>query len=73
MTSNPLLAVKELGQSIWLDFITRRFMDDGKLQQLIQNDGLKGVTSNPTIVQKAIGGGIWAVPRALPGSATGTF
>src|ERR1019366_4660281 len=41
---------------IWLDFITRRFMAEGGLAKLIQNDGLRGVTSNPTIFQKAITG-----------------
>jgi len=53
-------AFKELhqcGQSVWLDFITRQFMADGKLSALIANDGISGVTSNPTIFQKAITGG----------------
>jgi transaldolase len=54
---NPLLAIHEAGQSIWLDFITRQFMADGKLAKLIAGDGLSGVTSNPTIFQKAISGG----------------
>ena len=54
---NPLLELHELGQSIWLDFITRKFMTDGKLARLITEDGLCGVTSNPTIFQKAITGG----------------
>ncbi len=54
---NPLLDLETHGQSVWLDFITRRFMSEGKLQKLIQEDGLKGVTSNPTLFQKAITGG----------------
>lgn len=54
---NPLVDLKNLGQSIWLDFITRRFMNDGKLDRLIQTDGLSGVTSNPTIFEKAVTGG----------------
>jgi transaldolase/transaldolase/glucose-6-phosphate isomerase len=54
---NPLLELKQAGQSIWLDFITRSFMDQGKLKALIDNDGLRGVTSNPTIFQKAISAG----------------
>ena len=54
---NPLHEVEKAGQSIWLDFITRRFMAVGKLQKLIDEDGLSGVTSNPTIFQKAISGG----------------
>jgi transaldolase len=54
---NPLLEIHKAGQSIWLDFITRKFMTDGKLAKLITEDGLSGVTSNPTIFQKAIMGG----------------
>jgi len=54
---NPLLELHNAGQSIWLDFITRKFITDGKLAKLIQEDGLSGVTSNPTIFQKAITGG----------------
>jgi len=54
---NPLLVLKQSGQSVWLDFITRQFMTDGKLKKLIDEDGLCGVTSNPTIFQKAISGG----------------
>jgi transaldolase len=53
---NPLLELTKQGQSIWLDFITRQIMRDGKLQSLIENDGLRGITSNPTIFQKAITG-----------------
>ena len=52
---NPLLAIKELGQSIWLDNISRELLDTGKLAQLIADDGISGVTSNPTIFEKAIG------------------
>src|SRR4051794_40958457 len=54
---NPLLELKKVGQSIWLDFITRQFIAEGKLAKLIADDGLSGVTSNPTIFQKAISGG----------------
>jgi transaldolase len=54
---NPLLELQKAGQSVWLDFITRKFTADGGLQKLISEDGLRGVTSNPTIFQKAIGGG----------------
>jgi transaldolase len=52
---NPLLAIRELGQSIWLDNISRELLDSGKLAQLIAEDGISGVTSNPTIFEKAIG------------------
>ena len=54
---NPLLELKQAGQSIWLDFITRRFISEGGLKALIDNDGLTGVTSNPTIFQKALSSG----------------
>jgi transaldolase len=53
----PLKELHQCGQSVWLDFITRQFMADGKLAALITNDGISGVTSNPTIFQKAIEGG----------------
>ena len=52
---NPLLAIHELGQSIWLDNISRELLDSGKLARLIADDGISGVTSNPTIFEKAIG------------------
>ena len=53
---NPLLALNELGQFVWLDHISRSLITAGGLQRLIGEDGLGGVTSNPTIFQKAIGG-----------------
>lgn len=51
---NPLLRLRDLGQSIWLDYI-RRDLFDGELERLIEEDGLAGMTSNPTIFQQAIG------------------
>jgi transaldolase len=54
---NPLLDLNASGQSVWLDFITRQFIAEGKLAKLIREDGVSGVTSNPTIFQKAIMGG----------------
>ena len=54
--TNPLKAIGELGQSIWVDHLSREFVASGKLNQMIQEDGLTGVTSNPTIFEKAIGG-----------------
>lgn len=53
---NPLKELHKFGQSIWLDFVTRRFIQEGGLKNLVENDGLTGVTSNPTIFQKAITG-----------------
>ncbi|MDJ1481689.1 transaldolase [Cytophagaceae bacterium YF14B1] len=55
-TLNPLVQVNELGQSIWLDFINRQLLRDGNLQQLIDEDGLRGMTSNPAIFEKAMTG-----------------
>lgn len=54
---NPLLELQTQGQSIWLDYIRRDLVRDGELKRLIENDGLRGVTSNPTIFEKAIDGG----------------
>jgi transaldolase len=47
----------QLGQSIWLDFIDRKLVQSGDLKKLIQEDGLRGMTSNPAIFEKAISGG----------------
>ncbi len=51
--ANRLKKIHELGQSIWLDFIDRRIMDSGDMQKLITEDGIRGVTSNPAIFEKA--------------------
>lgn len=51
--ANRLKKIHELGQSIWLDFIDRRIMDSGDMQKLITEDGVRGVTSNPAIFEKA--------------------
>jgi len=56
MKQNPLLAVRELGQSVWLDLIRRGMLGSGELRRLIREDGLLGVTSNPAIFEKAIAG-----------------
>ena len=52
----PTLAVRDEGQSLWLDYIRRSLMTSGQLQRLIDEDALRGLTSNPAIFQKAIGG-----------------
>jgi len=54
---NPLLELQEQGQSVWLDFIRRNTLDDGTLQRYVEEDGIRGVTANPTIFEKAIGAG----------------
>ncbi len=56
MQENPLLKLAELGQSVWIDFIRRGMISSGELAALIENDGIRGVTSNPSIFEKAIAG-----------------
>jgi len=53
-SENPLLKLQTYGQSIWLDFIRRGMLESGELQALIEEDGLRGVTVNPSILDKAI-------------------
>ena len=53
---NPLLGLQEQGQSVWLDYIRRNLLTSGELKRLIDNDGLRGITSNPAIFEKAIAG-----------------
>src|SRR5258708_17194821 len=53
---NPLLLLQKLGQSVWLDYIRRSLITSGELQRLIDEDGLRGITSNPAIFEKAITG-----------------
>jgi transaldolase len=53
---NPLVRLGELGQSIWYDFIIRDLITSGELARLIRSDGLRGMTSNPTIFEKAVAG-----------------
>ena len=54
--TNPLQKLYEYGQSFWYDNIRRHYLEDGTLAGLIANDGLRGLTSNPTIFEKAITG-----------------
>lgn len=53
---NPLNKIQEHGQSIWLDLLNREIMNSGKLKKLIDEDDLRGLTSNPSIFEKAITG-----------------
>src|SRR5882757_7281929 len=52
---NPVKALETHGQAVWLDFLARGFVAKGDLKRLIETDGVKGVTSNPSIFEKAIG------------------
>ncbi|MDF2604266.1 transaldolase [Sphingomonas sp.] len=63
------------GQAVWLDFVDRKFLEAGGLQKLVDEDGVTGVTSNPTIFQKAMGEGtaydqtLAAFDKANPGAS----
>ena len=54
MPGNPLLELRRLGQSVWLDSIDRTLLSSGRLAELVNRGEVQGVTSNPTIFQKAI-------------------
>jgi len=54
---NNISAALALGQSIWLDFINREIINNGDLKKMIESDGIRGITSNPAIFEKAITGG----------------
>src|SRR5438093_1086675 len=55
---NPLKELLEQGQSVWLDYIRRNLIISGELKKLVEEDGIRGVTSNPTIFEKAIAHGV---------------
>lgn len=55
--TNPLVDLLKFGQSVWLDYIRRDLITTGELKRLIDEDGLRGMTSNPTIFEKAIASG----------------
>lgn len=69
-TKTPIAELQALGQSVWLDNISREILQNGELKKLIVEDGLQGVTSNPTIFDKAISHGNFydeAVKKAVTG------
>ncbi|MGH7025170.1 MAG: bifunctional transaldolase/phosoglucose isomerase, partial [Caulobacteraceae bacterium] len=55
--TNPVRDLGVAGQAVWLDYLHRRILEDGELKRLIVEDDVKGLTSNPSIFEKAIGGG----------------
>ncbi len=59
MKTNPLLELTGLGQSVWIDYLDRGSITSGQLQRLIQQDGVRGVTTNPSIFEKAMAGGAY--------------
>ncbi len=56
MTDTPLLKLQDYGQSVWLDYLRRSLVTSGELAQKIEQDGLRGLTSNPAIFKEAIVG-----------------
>jgi len=57
MASNPLRKLQEEGVSVWLDYLDRKLMSGGRLDRLIEEDGIRGETSNPTIFQMGVSTG----------------
>jgi transaldolase len=57
MSKSPLHQLSDLGQSVWIDYLSRDLLRSGKLEQMMREDAVVGVTSNPTIFQKAMASG----------------
>ncbi|TAF01563.1 MAG: transaldolase [Oscillatoriales cyanobacterium] len=57
-TKNHLLEIEAIGQSIWMDNLTRNLIESGELKKMIESRGLRGITSNPAIFEKAIAGNV---------------
>jgi len=57
MADTPLQRLSDLGQSVWIDYLSRKLIHGGELKRMMDSDAVVGVTSNPTIFQKAIGSG----------------
>ncbi|MEH2437061.1 MAG: transaldolase [Nostoc sp.] len=58
MSTNHLLEIKQYGQSIWMDNLTRDIIQSGELKDMVENQGISGITSNPAIFEKAIAGNV---------------
>ncbi|MGV0103951.1 transaldolase [Nostoc sp. DSM 114160] len=58
MSTNHLLEINQYGQSIWMDNLTRDIIQSGELKELVENQGISGITSNPAIFEKAIAGNV---------------
>ena len=70
---SPLKRLHDYGQAVWLDFLARRFIAEDGLKKLIEQDGLTGVTSNPSIFEKAIGGSADYDASLKAAESTGDF
>ena len=69
--TNPLLQLSQAGQSVWLDYLHRKIIENGQLRRWIEEDGLKGMTSNPSIFENAIAQGGDYDDRLAAALATG--
>ncbi|HYX18440.1 MAG TPA: transaldolase, partial [Nostoc sp.] len=58
MSTNHLLEINQYGQSIWMDNLSRDIIQSGELKDLVENQGISGITSNPAIFEKAIAGNV---------------
>ncbi|MEH2174211.1 transaldolase [Nostoc sp.] len=58
MSTNHLLEINQYGQSIWMDNLTRDIIQSGELKDMVENQGISGITSNPAIFEKAIAGNV---------------
>ena len=54
ITTNQLIEINKYGQSIWMDNLSRDIIQSGELKNMVENQGIKGITSNPSIFEKAI-------------------
>ena len=70
-SKNAILSVPDLGQSLWYDYIQRSMIWTGRLHRMAAEDGLRGVTSNPAIFEKAIGGSKDYAPALAAAVANG--
>jgi len=70
---SPLKHLHDYGQAVWLDFLARRFIADDGLKKLVEQDGVTGVTSNPSIFEKAIGGSTDYDASLKAAESTGDF
>jgi transaldolase len=57
MSPSPLQQLSQVGQSVWVDFLSREALRDGTIERLMREDAVVGLTSNPTIFEKAIADG----------------
>lgn len=73
MSESPLHRVSALGQSVWVDYLSRDLLDSGELVRMIREDAVAGVTSNPTIFQKALSQGSAYDGQLRELSAAGVF